>query len=118
MDETKISEPTAKMTEAELLTVELEQVNAQNVTLRGQLAAVTAERDELKNAIMNNQILQEKIKDHVIQINDEIQAKQSALFELPNGLSSEETALIKNAREAELEDLKVKKAKLVKMMEA
>lgn len=96
----------------ELLKAELEIANLKIAELQATLAAAEAERDELRKAIRDNPVLNEKLYTELKTVNSQIQANQDDLPNIPVTLDRDEQNLIHQKRQGEISELVAKKRKI------
>lgn len=109
-ESTIVEEPVAEPDE--LLQAELEIANLTIAEQQVSLAAVTAERDELRKVIRENPTLNTKLSTELKIVNSQIQTKQDEVGNIPVTLAKDEQDLIRQKRQGEISVLVAKKQKI------
>ncbi|WP_406660881.1 hypothetical protein V7O66_13740 [Methanolobus sp. ZRKC3] len=99
-------------TEVEVLTSQLQIAEAKIIELKALNKGLSAENDELRTLINDNAQAQQILATAAAAISDEIDEKQTAIVDIPEGLSHKEVAVLKDARQAEIDELVTKQEKL------
>jgi hypothetical protein len=105
----EVKQPTEKQpTEVEILTSQLQIAEASIIELKAGKAALVTENTELKKLINENIQAQQILSTAAAAISSNINEKEHTLLEIPEGLSSKEMQVLKDARQAEINALVAK----------
>lgn len=99
---------TKQPTEVEILTSQLQIAEACIIELKAEKAALVTKNTELKRLINENSQAQQILSTAAAAISSEIDEKQTAIVDIPEGLSSKEVQVLKDARQKEIDELVVK----------
>jgi hypothetical protein len=95
-------------TEVEVLASHLQIAEAKIIELRALNKGLEAENTELLALISDNVQAQTILSTAAAAISDEINVKQTAIVDIPDGLTSKEVQVLKDTRQAEIDELVAK----------
>ncbi|WP_048180660.1 hypothetical protein [Methanosarcina siciliae] len=113
MAETKTDDGIAVLREQiSELTAELQETRMRNIELASQLVAAQAEKNEIKNSLKTDSGNQEIILKKIEKMTNTINEKSEAVDSIPEGLTATEVAVVRIARQDEIERIKLEKQRL------
>jgi hypothetical protein len=112
MAENEAPSETTGPTEVEILTSQLQIAEATIIEQKAKIEGLQAERNEILILIKDNQPAQEILSTAAAAISSDINKKQTAIVDIPEGLSSKEVQVLKDARQVEIDELKERQEKL------